>query len=93
VSVGSGWIYNAGNPEKEWSSYTITNVSNTPLLITNFFSGCFRAFSHLSNLYYGVILPDKYSSVTLRRVKVPENTPVDFDGTSNAGYVDEIALI
>lgn len=93
VSVGSGWIYNAGNPEKEWSSYTITNVSNTPLLITNFFSGCFRAFSYLSNLYYGVILPDKYSSVTLRRVKVPENTPVDFDGTSNAGYVDEIALI
>lgn len=93
VSVGSGWIYDAGNPEKEWSSYTITNVSNTPLLITNFFSGCFRAFSYLSNLYYGVILPDKYSSVTLRRVKVPENTPVDFDGTSNAGYVDEIALI
>lgn len=93
VSVGSGWIYNAGNPEKEWSSYTITNVSNTPLLITNFFSGCFRAFSYLSNLYYGVILPDKYSSVTLRRVRVPENTPVDFDGTSNAGYVDEIALI
>ena len=93
VSIGSGWIYNAGNPEKEWSSYTITNVSNTPLLITNFFSGCFRAFSYLSNLYYGVILPDKYSSVTLRRVRVPENTPVDFDGTSNAGYVDEIALI
>lgn len=93
VSIGSGWIYNADNPEKEWSSYTITNVSNTPLLITNFFSGCFRAFSYLSNLYYGVILPDKYSSVTLRRVKVPENTPVDFDGTSNAGYVDEIALI
>lgn len=93
VSIGSGWIYNAGNPEKEWSSYTITNISNTPLLITNFFSGCFRAFSYLSNLYYGVILPDKYSSVTLRRVRVPENTPVDFDGTSNAGYVDEIALI
>ena len=93
VSVGSGWIYNTVNPEKEWSSYTITNVSNTPLLITNFFSGCFRAFTYLSNLYYGVILPDKYSSVTLRRVKVPENTPVDFDGISNAGYVDEIALI
>lgn len=93
VSVGSGWIYNSGNPEKEWSSYTITNVSDTPLLITNYFSGCFRAFSYLNSLYYGVILPDKYSSVTLRRVRVPDDTPVDFDGLSNAGYVNEIALI
>lgn len=93
VSVGSGWIYNSGNPEKEWSSYTITNVSDTPLLITNYFSGCFRAFSYLNSLYYGVILPDKYSSVTLRRVRVPDDTPVDFDGSSNAGYVNEIALI
>lgn len=93
VSVGSGWIYNSGNPEKEWSSYTITNVSDTPLLITNYFSGCFRAFSCLNSLYYGVILPDKYSSVTLRRVRVPDDTPVDFDGLSNAGYVNEIALI
>lgn len=93
VSVGSGWIYNSGNPEKEWSSYTITNVSDTPLLITNYFSGCFRAFSYLNSLYYGVILPDKYSSVTLRRVRVPDDTPVDFDGLSNVGYVNEIALI
>lgn len=93
VSVGSGWIYNSGNPEKEWSSYTITNVSDTPLLITNYFSGCFRAFSYLNSLYYGVILPDKYSSVTLRRVRVPDDTPVDFDGLSNAGYVNETALI
>lgn len=93
VSVGSGWIYNSGNPEKEWSSYTITNVSDTPLLITNYFSGCFRAFSYLNSLYYGVILPDKYSSVTLRRVRVPDDTPVDFDGLSNAGCVNEIALI
>lgn len=93
VSIGSGWIYNSGNPEKEWSSYTITNVSDTPLLITNYFSGCFRAFSYLNSLYYGVILPDKYSSVTLRRVRVPDDTPVDFDGLSNAGYVNEIALI
>lgn len=93
VSVGSGWIYNLSNPEKEWSSYTITNVSDTPLLITNYFSGCFRAFSYLNSLYYGVILPDKYSSVTLRRVRVPDDTPVDFDGLSNAGYVNEIALI
>lgn len=93
VSVGSGWIYNSGNLEKEWSSYTITNVSDTPLLITNYFSGCFRAFSYLNSLYYGVILPDKYSSVTLRRVRVPDDTPVDFDGLSNAGYVNEIALI
>lgn len=93
VSVGSGWIYNSGNPEKEWSSYTITNVSDTPLLITNYFSGCFRAFSYLNSLYYGVILPDKYSSVTLRKVRVPDDTPVDFDGLSNAGYVNEIALI
>lgn len=93
VSVGSGWIYNSGNPEKEWSSYTITNVSDTPLLITNYFSGCFRAFSYLNSLYYGVILPDKYSSVTLRRVRVPDDTPVDFDGLSNASYVNEIALI
>lgn len=93
VSVSSGWIYSSGNPEKEWSSYTITNVSDTPLLITNYFSGCFRAFSYLNSLYYGVILPDKYSSVTLRRVRVPDDTPVDFDGLSNAGYVNEIALI
>lgn len=93
VSVGGGWIYSSGNPEKEWSSYTITNVSDTPLLITNYFSGCFRAFSYLNSLYYGVILPDKYSSVTLRRVRVPDDTPVDFDGLSNAGYVNEIALI
>lgn len=93
VSVGSGWIYNSGNPEKEWSSYTITNVSDTPLLITNYFSGCFRAFSYFNSLYYGVILPDKYSSVTLRRVRVPDDTPVDFDGLSNTGYVNEIALI
>lgn len=93
VSVGSGWIYSSGNPEKEWSSYTIINVSDTPLLITNYFSGCFRAFSYLNSLYYGVILPDKYSSVTLRRVRVPDDTPVDFDELSNAGYVNEIALI
>ena len=93
VSVGGGWIYSSGNPEKEWSSYTITNVSDTPLLITNYFSGCFRAFSYLNSLYYGVILPDKYSSVTLRRVRVPDDTSVDFDGLSNAGYVNEIALI
>lgn len=93
VSVGGGWIYSSGNPEKEWSSYTITNVSDTPLLITNYFSGCYRAFSYLNSLYYGVILPDKYSSVTLRRVRVPDDTRVDFDGLSNVGYVNEIALI
>nr|DAX10888.1 MAG TPA: hypothetical protein [Bacteriophage sp.] len=26
-------------------------------------------------------------------MRVPDDTPVDFDGLSNAGYVNEIALI
>lgn len=93
ISVGSGWIYDISSAEKQWSAYTVTNISDTPLLITNYFSGCFKAFCYLGDLYYGVILPSKYSSVTLTKIRVPDSTAVDFDGISNAGYVDELVLI
>lgn len=93
ISVGSGWIYDVASAEKQWSAYTVTNISDTPLLITNYFSGCFKAFCYLGDLYYGVILPSKYSSVTLTKIRVPNDTAVDFDGISNAGYVNELVLI
>lgn len=93
ISVGGGWIYDIVSAEKQWSAYTVTNISDTPLLITNYFSGCFKAFCYLGDLYYGVILPSKYSSVTLTKIRVPNNTAVDFDGISNAGYVNELVLI
>lgn len=93
ISVGSGWIYDIASAEKQWSAYTVTNISDTPLLITNYFSGCFKAFCYLGDLYYGVILPSKYSSVTLTKIRVPNDTAVDFDGISNAGYVNELVLI
>lgn len=93
ISVGSGWIYDISSAEKQWSAYTVTNISDTPLLITNYFSGCFKAFCYLGDLYYGVILPSKYSSVTLTKIRVPNDTAVDFDGISNAGYVNELVLI
>lgn len=93
ISVGSGWIYDINSAEKQWSSYTVTNISDTPLLITNYFSGCFKAFCYLEDLYYGVILPSKYSSVTLTKIRVQDDTAVDFDGISNAGYVNELVLI
>lgn len=93
ISVGSGWIYDISSAEKQWSAYTVTNISDTPLLITNYFSGCFKAFCYLEDLYYGVILPSKYSSVTLTKIRVPDSTAVDFDGISNAGYVNELVLI
>lgn len=93
ISVGSGWIYDIYSAEKQWSAYTVTNISDTPLLITNYFSGCFKAFCYLGDLYYGVILPSKYSSVTLTKIRVPNATAVDFDGKTNAGSVNELVLI
>ena len=92
IGVGGGWIYDTSSPEKYWTRYVITNIADTKCVVSNYFSGCFRAFCYNDQLYYGVILSSKYSSVTLTKIKVPD-MPVDYDGISEGGYVSELVLI
>ena len=92
ISVGSGWIYDVNSPEKYWSKYVVTNVSTNKCVISNYFSGCFKAFCYGNDLYHGVILSSKYDSVTLTKVKVPE-TWVDFNNVSQGGVVTELVLV
>lgn len=93
ISIGTGWFYSQLSTEKYWSMYNITNISDTPCLITNHYMGGFRAFCYLGKLYYGVILPNKYSSVTLRKVRVPENTTVEYDGKMGWDVTNEYVQI
>lgn len=92
ISVGSGWIYDGTSPEKYWSKYVVTNVSTNKCVISNYFSGCLKAFCYGNDLYHGVILSSKYDSVTLTKVKVPKIW-VDFDNVSQGGVVTELVLV
>lgn len=92
ISVGPGWIYDRASPEKYWSKYVVTNVSTNKCVISNYFSGCLKAFCYCNDLYHGVILSSKYDSVTLTKVKVPD-TLVDFDDVSQGGVVTELVLV
>jgi hypothetical protein len=87
------------NKDKYWSEYTVVNISGIEtstirtVLITGYFTGFPRGFVYHNKYYHGVAIENKFDAIRFVKMRVPDNTMIDFDDQVKAIPTNELVCV